>query len=145
MAEVTNVTAVSGEFDETVAVRPNDQGAIYRRQIPEGVEVYEINGPFFFGAAEKFKATLDQVSRRPRVLIIRLRNVPTIDSTAMHALKDLIHRTRQQGTLVFLSDVQSQPLAALRRAGALAAVGEDHLFADVDAALDAARTRLAAV
>ena len=79
------------------------------------------------------------------MLIIRLRNVPTIDSTAMHALKDLIHRTRQQGTLVFLSDVQSQPLAALRRAGALAAVGEDHLFADVDAALDAARTRLAAV
>jgi SulP family sulfate permease len=145
MAEVTNVTAVSGEFEETVAVRPNDQGAIYRRQIPDGVEVYEINGPFFFGAAEKFKAALDQVSRRPRVLIIRLRNVPTIDSTAMHALKDLIHRTRQQGTLVFLSDVQSQPLAALRRAGVLAAVGEDHLFADVDAALDAARTRLAAV
>ena len=61
----------------------------------EGVEVYEINGPFFFGAAEKFKDTLAEVSRKPKVLIIRMRNVPAIDSTAIHALQDLIRRTRR--------------------------------------------------
>ena len=144
MAEVTNVTVVSREFDDGTAGTGDDAGAIYRRRIPEGVEVYEINGPFFFGAAEKFKATLDQVSRRPKILIVRMRHVPTIDSTAMHALKDLIRRTRGQGTQVLLSDVHSQPLVALQRADFLDEVGEDNLFDDVDAALAAARTRIAA-
>ncbi len=144
MAEVTNVTVVSREFDDGAAGAGDDAGAIYRRRIPEGVEVYEINGPFFFGAAEKFKATLDQVSRRPKVLIVRMRHVPTIDSTAMHALKDLIRRTRGQGTQVLLSDVHSEPLVALQRADFLDEVGEDNLFGDVDAALAAARTRIAA-
>jgi SulP family sulfate permease len=142
MAEVTNVTMVSREFDDGTAAVGDESGAIYRRRIPEGVEVYEINGPFFFGAAEKFKATLDQVSRRPKVLIVRMRHVLTIDSTAMHALKDLIRRTRHKGTLVFLSDVHSQPLVALQRADLLAEIGEENLFGDVDAALDDARRRL---
>ena len=142
MAEVTNVSVVSREFDDGPAGAGDESGAIYRRRIPEGVEVYEINGPFFFGAAEKFKATLDQVSRRPRVLIVRMRNVPAIDSTAMHALKELVRRTRLQGTQVLLSDVHSQPLVALQRADLLAEIGEDNLFGDVDAALEAARTRL---
>ena len=142
MAEVTNVTMVSREFDDGTAAVGDESGAIYRRRIPEGVEVYEINGPFFFGAAEKFKATLDQVSRRPKVLIVRMRHVLTIDSTAMHALKDLIRRTRHKGTLVFLSDVHSQPLVALQRADLLAEIGEENLFGDVDAALDEARCRL---
>jgi SulP family sulfate permease len=145
MAEVTNVTVVSREFDDGPDGARDESGAIYRRRIPEGVEVYEINGPFFFGAAEKFKATLDQVSGRPKILIVRMRNVPAIDSTAMHALKDLIRRTRQQGTQVLLSDVHSQPLVALQRADLLEQLGEDNLFGDVDAALDAARARLAAV
>jgi SulP family sulfate permease len=142
MAEVTNVSVVSREFDDGPVGAGDESGAIYRRRIPEGVEVYEINGPFFFGAAEKFKATLDQVSRRPRVLIVRMRNVPAIDSTAMHALKELVRRTRLQGTQVLLSDVHSQPLVALQRADLLAEIGEDNLFGDVDAALEAARTRL---
>jgi SulP family sulfate permease len=142
MAEVTNVSVVSREFDDGPVGAGDESGAIYRRRIPEGVEVYEINGPFFFGAAEKFKATLDQVSRRPKVLIVRMRNVPAIDSTAMHALKDLIRRTRQQGTQVLLSDVHSQPLVALQRTDLLEEIGEENLFGDVDAALEAARTRL---
>ncbi len=141
MAEVTNVTMVTREFDEEGG-RQDDTGAIYRRRIPPGVEVYEINGPFFFGAAEKFKDTLDQVSQRPRVLIVRMRNVPAIDSTAMHALKDLIRRTRDQGTMVLLSDVHSQPLVALGRSDLLEEIGEENLFGNVDDALEAARARL---
>jgi SulP family sulfate permease len=142
MAEVTNITIVRREFEESGAPQADERGAIYRRQIPAGVEVYEINGPFFFGAAEKFKQTLGDVSRRPKVLIIRMRNVPAIDSTAMHALKDLVRRTRAEGTQVLLSDVNSQPLIALGRAGLLDEIGEENLFGDVDAALDAARQRL---
>jgi SulP family sulfate permease len=144
MAEVTNVTVVSREFDDGPAAAGDESGAIYRRRIPAGVEVYEINGPFFFGAAEKFKATLDRVSRRPRILIVRMRHVPAIDSTAMHALQELVRRTRHQGTQVLLSDVHSQPLVALQRADLLEEIGEENLFGDVDAALEAARTRLVA-
>jgi SulP family sulfate permease len=144
MAEVTNITIVRREFEEAGETSGDDQGAIYRRQIPPGVEVYEINGPFFFGAAEKFKQALGEVSRRPKVLVIRMRNVPAIDSTAMHALKDLVRRTRAEGTQVLLSDVHSQPLLALGRAGLLEEIGEDNLFGDVDQALDATRHRLQA-
>ena len=142
MAEVTNISIVRREFEETGEAAGDDQGAIYRRQIPPGVEVYEINGPFFFGAAEKFRETLGEVSRRPKVLVIRMRNVPAIDSTAMHALKDLIRRTRAEGTQVLLSDVHSQPLIALGRSGLLDEIGEDNLFGNVDDALEAARQRL---
>jgi SulP family sulfate permease len=142
MAEVTNITVVRQEFEESGTSSSDERGAIYRRRIPPGVEVYEINGPFFFGAAEKFKDTLSEVSRKPKVLIVRMRNVPAIDSTAMHALKDLVRRTRRQGTHVLLSDVHSQPLVALERAGLLEEIGEDNLFGDVDAALDAARNRV---
>ena len=142
MAEVTNISIVRREFEETGEPAGDDQGAIYRRQIPPGVEVYEINGPFFFGAAEKFKQTLGEVSRRPKVLVIRMRNVPAIDSTAMHALKDLIRRTRAEGTQVLLSDVHSQPLIALGRSGLLDEIGDDNLFGNIDEALEAARQRL---
>jgi SulP family sulfate permease len=141
MAEVTNVTLVSRDYQDT---RPSsdDSGAIYRREVPRGVEVYEINGPFFFGAAEKFKDTLSEVSKKPKVLIIRMRNVPAIDSTAIHALRDLIRRTRRDGTVVLLSDVHSQPLIALGRSELLDEIGEDHLFGNVDEALAAARQHL---
>jgi len=142
MAEVTNVTVLSREFQDDAGAPGDDSGAIYRRRVPPGVEVYEINGPFFFGAAEKFKDTLAEVSRKPKVLIIRMRNVPAIDSTAMHALRDLIRRTRRDGTQVFLSDVHSQPLIALGRSELLDEIGDENLFGNVDEALEAAGLQL---
>ncbi len=142
MSEVTNITIVTRELNEDESGAADERGAIYRRRIPPGVEVYEINGPFFFGAAEKFKDTLARVSRKPRVLIVRMRHVPAIDSTAMHALKDLVRRTRADGTMVMLSDVHSQPLVALERSGLLAEIGEDFCFGDVDSAIAAAQRHL---
>jgi sulfate permease, SulP family len=141
MAEVTNVRVVSDEFQEP---RPgaDQSGAIYRRRVPKGVEVYEINGPFFFGAAEKFKDTLSEVSRKPLVLIVRMRNVPAIDSTALHALQDLVRRTRRDKTLVYLSDVHAQPLVALQHSDLLDEIGEHCVFGNIDDALAAARRQL---
>jgi SulP family sulfate permease len=141
MAEVTNVTMVSRDFQDTN--QSGDlSGAIFRRRVPPGVEVYEINGPFFFGAAEKFKDTLAEVSKKPKVLIIRMRNVPAIDSTAMHALQDLIRRTRKDRTKVLLSEVHAQPLTALGRSDMLDEIGEDSLYPNIDTALGAAREHL---
>jgi sulfate permease, SulP family len=108
------------------------------------VEVYEINGPFFFGAAEKFKDTLSEISKKPKVLIIRMRHVPAIDSTAMHALQDLVRRTQKDRTVVFFSDVQAQPLLALSQSELLYEIGEQNLFGDIDEALAAARVHVGA-
>jgi sulfate permease, SulP family len=141
MAEVTNVRVVSDEFQDP-RTSSDVSGAIYRRQVPKGVEVYEINGPFFFGAAEKFKDTLSEVSKKPKVLIVRMRNVPAIDSTAMHALQDLVRRTRRDKTLVYLSDVHAQPLIALQQSDLLDEIGEDCLFGNIDEALAAARQQV---
>jgi len=140
MAEVTNVRFVTRELaDEEEG---DDPDAVRLRDVPPGVEVYEIDGPFFFGAAEKFKDTLAEVSRKPKVLLIRMRHVPAIDSTAMHALLDIVRRTRGDGTLVLLSDVHAQPLAALARSDLLDEIGEDHIFGSLDEALAAARAHL---
>jgi sulfate permease, SulP family len=141
MAEVTNVTVVSREVQDP-RQSGDVSGAIFRRRVPPGVEVYEINGPFFFGAAEKFKDTLAEVSKKPKVLIIRMRNVPAIDSTAMHALQDLIRRTRKDRTKVLLSEVHAQPLIALGRSDLLEEIGEDALCNNIDSALSAARAHL---
>src|SRR5207244_3149399 len=90
MAEVTNISALTHEFRDPVDDFESDPNAVRRRVVPEGVEVYEINGPFFFGAAEMFKERLGRIVGRPKVLILRMRHVPAIDSTALHALRDLV-------------------------------------------------------
>jgi SulP family sulfate permease len=143
MAEVTNVSAVSADLeDETPDPYDSDPNGVRGRVIPKGIEVFEVNGPFFFGAAEAFKDTLRQVARKPKVLIIRMRNVPAIDSTGMHALKDVVHQSRRDGTLVILSDVHTQPLVAISRSAVLEEIGEENLFGNIDDALNRAREHL---
>jgi SulP family sulfate permease len=139
MAEVTNISAVTRELEDD-ETEITDVNAVSTRRIPKGVEVYEINGPFFFGAAETFKDTLARVAAKPKVLIIRMRHVLALDSTGMHALKDVVHRSRKDGTWVLLSDVHMQPLVALTGSAVLAEIGNDNLFGNLDDALSRARS-----
>ena len=142
MSEVTNTSLVTREFGDAEEPEGGDPGATGLRDVPEGVDIYEIDGPFFFGAAESFKSALGNVARRPRVLIIRMRRVPAIDSTGLAALRDVVHRSRQEGTLVILSDVHSQPVIALTRSAFYDELGEDNLTGTLDDALDRARLYL---
>lgn len=142
MAEVTNVSVITRELDDEGDLYSTDANAVRRRAVPKGVEVYEINGPFFFGAAEQFKDTLGRVARKPKVLIIRMRNVPAIDSTGIRALADVTRRTRKEGTLVLLSDVHAQPLVALGRSDLLDEIGDDNIFGNLDDALNRARAEV---
>jgi SulP family sulfate permease len=140
MAEVTNVRALTQEFDDDAAdPYSSDENAVRLRQIPQGVEVYEINGAFFFGAAETFKETMAAIAGKPKVLIIRMRDVLLLDSTGMHALKDVVHRSRKDGTAVLLSDVHMQPLVALTGSAVLEEIGPKNLFSSLDDALQRAR------
>ena len=140
MAEVTNVTVVSREFQDPAPRRGPRRALSTAGEVPPGVEVYEINGPFFFGAAEKFKDTLAEVSKKPKVLdhpdAQRARRSTPPPCT--HS-RDLVRRTRRDGTLVLFSDVHAQPLLALGRSGLLDEIGEDHFFGDIDEALARAR------
>jgi len=142
MAEVTNVSAVTRELAEGEDPYDTDPNGVRRRHVPAGVEVYEINGPFFFGAAETFKDTLTVVGAAPKVLILRMRNVPAIDATGLHALADLWKRFRAKGTLVLLSDVHAQPLLALGRSWLLDHIGDGQIYGNVDDALNRARAEL---
>lgn len=142
MAEVTNVSSVTRELADGADKYDDDPNSVRRRLIPRGVEVFEINGPFFFGAAEQFKDTLSQIAKKPRVLIIRMRDVPAIDSTGLHALQELARRCRGDGTLLLLADVHAQPMFALVRSEILVEIGEENLFGNLDDALDRARQHL---
>jgi len=142
MAEVTNINVLTHEFHDPVDDFERDPNAVAKRVVPPGVEVYEINGPFFFGAAETFKERLARVAQRPKVLILRMRHVPAIDSTGMHALRDLVHRSRRDGSLVILSDVHAQPVVALERSGFYDELGEENMHGNIDDALNRAREHL---
>ena len=104
--------------------------------VPEGVQVYEINGPFFFGAAEKFKDTMNDITKRPRALILGMRNVPAMDATGLNALRDLIRRSRKDGTRVILAGVHAQPMTVLARSGLLDEVGDENMIGTIDEAIE---------
>ena len=140
MSEVTNVSAVTrelrGESDEE---NERDDNAVGTRDIPESVDVYEINGAFFFGAAETFKDTVGQVSRKPKVLIIRMRNVPLLDATGLRALRDVVRRAKTDRSLVLISEIHTQPLAALERSALSDELGSRAIYMNLDDALERAR------
>jgi SulP family sulfate permease len=142
MAEVTNVKLLSQEFEDEPDRALSGPGADFARDVPKGVDIYEVDGPFFFGAAESFKTALTSVARKPKVLIIRMRRVPVIDSSGLAALRDVVQRSRREGTLVVLSDVHSQPVIALTNSAFFEELGEDNLLGNLDDALNRARLYL---
>ncbi len=119
-----------------------DQHSLKDRLVPEGVEVFEIHGPFFFGAANRFKDTLQIVGKTPKILIIRCRHILFIDATALHALEELVDKTLNDGTTLLLSGVHAQPLITLEQSGLYYKIGEENLYGNIDAALNGARRML---
>jgi SulP family sulfate permease len=142
MSEVTNVRMFTRELSDDDDRADYDANAASHREIPDGVVVFEINGPFFFGAAQIFKERLERVLGQPKVLILRLRNVPAIDSTGLHLLREVVRRARQDKTLVLLADVHAQPMFALVRSNVIAEIGQEALFSNLDEALNRARAHL---
>ena len=137
MAEVSNVNVVTRELEDAEDVV--DPNSINKKQIPEDVEVFEINGPFFFGAAKKFKDQMLIIEKQPKVRIIRMRNVPAVDATGLRALKDFYNDAKKHKIHLILSGVHTQPLYALTQAGIFDLFGEENILGNIDDALDRAR------
>ena len=151
MSDMTYVEGVSEEIrdpaEDPSEISQSRRGKrfISGREIPPGVEVYEVNGPFFFGAADKIKEVLTEIAKPPKVFILRMRNVPAIDATGIHALEQMAKKCRRDGTRMILTEIRQQPLRALVRAGKLDVIGgRQNLAKTLEIALDGATKLIAA-
>ncbi|BES63841.1 sulfate permease [Gottschalkiaceae bacterium SANA] len=113
-----------------------------RRKIAPGIQVYEINGPFFFGAADKFIEALNGLGYHTDGLIIGMKNVPAMDATALHAFKRMLKMCEAHHIEVFVSGLGPQPMQVLKRAGIMDLMGEERFFTDLDDALLHAKVQL---
>lgn len=135
MNRMANTTVIR----RTTPQGEKDPHALSDRQVPGEVEVFEIHGPFFFGAANRFKDTIRVVGRKPKVLILRCRHILFIDATALHALEELVEKSHRDNTVIILSGVHTQPLVTLEQSGLYYTIGEDNIFGNIDEALNRAR------
>lgn len=132
MAEVSEVRWISHEMNEQAEA----DGATDRK-IPPGVEVFSIHGSFFFGAADKFRTEVESHQKAPHTLILEMRDVLSMDATGLKAIEELSKRSHKGGGRLILAGVHAQPMAALVRSGWLDKIGEDNVFDNLDAALQA--------
>jgi SulP family sulfate permease len=137
MAEVTQVRSMTADLSR---LEEQDEAADAAREVPRGVEVFEINGAFVFGASQKFSQTIATIKRRPRAVILRLQNVMAIDATGLRGLEEVMSRFQRQGTTLVLSAVREQPLEAITRSGLLQKLGPENVVPTYDRALERART-----
>ena len=137
MSEVTNVSVETEEIDLSADSDLPDN--IEHLAIPDRVEVYEINGPYFFGIANRFEEVMNDVGTIPSVRIIRMRKVPFIDSTGVHNLTNLCEKCLQKDIRIVLSGVNPKVLEVLTKAGFDQLIGKDNICSHITIALERAR------
>jgi SulP family sulfate permease len=106
--------------------------------IPEhskNIEIYEITGPFFFGVADILQDTLQRISKAPEILILRMKDVPAIDSTGISVLETFVNQCKRKKIRVMLCDIQVQPMKALSKAGFIGEIGIENIIDDLDKAI----------
>jgi len=141
MSENTDVNVIT-ERVQGKTVAEEEFYAIAPRDVPEGVEIFEINGPFFFGMIHRFKNAIRNMEEPAAALIIRARNVLAVDATGIHTLRSLYKQCRKKGIYLIFSEVHSQPLKAFQRSGLIFEVGRDNFCKSMDDALKRAKNLL---
>ena len=136
MSETTDVKVVMDEISEESDL---SSGNLEHLTIPKGVEVYEINGPYFFGAGNRFEEIMASFGDRPKVRIIRMRKVPFVDSTGIHNLTNLCTMSKNEGIEVVLSGVSEKVHSQLNKARFYDLLGERNICSHIDIALQRAR------
>lgn len=134
--ETTEISVIKDEID------PNKESDLEvheeRLIIPKGVEVYEINGPYFFGIATKFEETMAQLGDRPKIRIIRMRKVPFIDSTGIHNLTNLCLMSQKENIHIILSGVNEKVHNVLEKSGFYELLGKENICSNINEALTVA-------
>ena len=136
VAETTHVSVTTDEIDLS------DEGEIHHEEeklnLPKGVEVYEIDGPFFFGIANKFDDIMNRMGDKPNIRIIRMRRVPFMDSTGLHNLESLIRMSQSENIHIILSGVNENVHKVLTKSGVEDCLGADNVCSNINEAVEKA-------
>ncbi|MEA4976818.1 MAG: sulfate permease [Paludibacter sp.] len=133
ISESTQISIFKHDIEEAEYIEGNTEAE--KLVLPKGVEVYEIEGPFFFGVANKFEETMKMLGDKPKVRIIRMRKVPFIDSTGINNLKSLIRMSVKDKTKILLSGVNDQVQSALEKGGIATQIGKENICSNITDAL----------
>jgi SulP family sulfate permease len=131
MSQVSHVNIVSNEEESD----DEDPRAITKYNVPQGVDVFEIKGAFFFGAAYKFKEAMTRTQRKPKILIIRMRNVTVLDTTGIKAIREVFHQTKHDGTQFIISGLLSEPQLIFEKSGLTDEIGRQNVVKSIEEAL----------
>ncbi len=141
--ETTKISVITDEID------PNNESDLEVHEehlmIPQGVEVYEINGPYFFGIATKFEEIMSRLGDRPKIRIIRMRKVPFIDSTGIHNLTTLCEMSQKENIHIILSGVNEKVHKVLEKSGFYELLGEENICSNINEALELATREIAEI
>lgn len=141
--ETTKISVITDEID------PNNESDLEVHEehlmIPQGVEVYEINGPYFFGIATKFEEIMSRLGDHPKIRIIRMRKVPFIDSTGIHNLTTLCEMSQKENIHIILSGVNEKVHKVLEKSGFYELLGEENICSNINEALEVATREIAEI
>ena len=133
MKRMTDVTNVKSITDDILELDENEIST--ENATNKNISIYEINGPFFFGATSKFIEAMNQMQSHPKVLILKMKNVPSIDATGYQAFYKVYKRCKKNKTKIILSNLQEQPLKTLQKYRFIEIIGEDFLCDTLDKSL----------
>jgi SulP family sulfate permease len=139
MSKEARVSAITDTLHEDEEFKGRDMSKI---EIPKRVEVFEVYGSLFFGAVSQFKESIRVVSKKPKVIILRMRNVPTIDASGIHILEELVKEMHSAGGIIVFSAVSRAVYRVMRSSGFIELVDRRNFAPDIFAALEIARNYL---
>ncbi|MCB1094913.1 MAG: sulfate permease [Verrucomicrobiae bacterium] len=131
MEDVANVHLLTPESDS----EPDGSNSLRGKTVPEGVVLFRFEGPLFFAAVEKLEVALRTHTGKPKVVIFRMRHVPSIDATALHSLEVTMEKMSRDGVHVIFTAVQPQPMNVLVKSGVADKLGRAHFCDNIDLAL----------
>ena len=140
MESVSHIKLVTSESEPEAA----GANSLRDKEIPEGVVLYRMEGPFFFAAAENLDVALRGSGGKPKIVVFRMRNVPAMDASGLHAFRVAVEKLHRDGVKILLTGVQPQPMKVMFESGFVGFLGEHKFCADLDDALNTSRRLLAA-
>jgi len=139
MSKEAHVDVVTDTLEEDEEFKGRDMSKI---DIPKGVEVFEVYGSLFFGAVSQFKESIRVVSKKPTVIILRMRQVPSIDASGIHILEELVKESHSGGCIIVFSAVSRSVYRVMRKSGFVDLVDRNNFAPDLFAALEIAKKHI---
>jgi SulP family sulfate permease len=131
MEEISHVHLLTPQNDP----EPEGSFSVRGKEVPEGVILFRFHGPFFFAAADKLEAALRASGGRPRAVVFRMRHVPSMDATGLHAFRTAVEKMQRDGVTIYITGIQPQPMSVLHKAGVVDQIGIENFCGNLDEAL----------